>query len=97
MQADGMYPWRYKKSVLSSGQGKTIPRACLKTIMASVNPIADGGSVFQRDRSFIFDREIRDTTAGVELIGASDSPGRARVDAAIARSAVVSCGRVRLD
>src|SRR2546426_387182 len=52
--------------------GETVPWANRKAIIAPVNPIANGATKFHRNRSFQFDRQIRNTTTRVELEGRGD-------------------------
>ena len=74
---------------------KSIPRACIKAIVATVNPIADERTQFDRDRAFQFDRKIRNAASRVELVWRGDCASRTCRDATIAGSAAIALRLVR--
>ena len=69
--------------------GKTIPRAGIKTIVATENSIADKWSKLQRDGAFKFDCQVGNAAARIQTMRRGDCAGRAGFDAALARSAAI--------
>src|SRR5439155_14584761 len=76
--------------------GETVPWANRKAIIAAVNPIANGATKLDRNRSFQFDGQIRNATTRIELEWRCDRGCWTSLQAARARSAAIPFGRIRL-
>src|SRR5713226_9496024 len=75
--------------------GEFIPWARVETIVAAENAIADERPQFERNGSFQFDREIRNTTPRIQPMGRRNRARRASGNATLASSAPIALRRVR--
>src|SRR5207237_10334374 len=55
--------------------GKTIPRAGIKTVVATKNSVSDKRSKLERDGTFKFDSQIRNATARIQTVRGRDCAG----------------------
>src|SRR5450631_422783 len=60
----------------ASGAREFVPRANELTVIAAVDPIANGASKLDRDRSLELDGEIGNAAPGVESVGRDNGAGR---------------------
>ncbi len=74
--------------------GKFVPGANGKTIIASIDAVAERGAELGRDVALVLDRKIGNATAGIELIGRRKSIGRANIQAGAAGPAAIRLGDV---
>ena len=75
-------------------RGKLVPRTDGQAVVATKNAIAQGGTKFARDMTFVFNGEVGKTAPGVELIGRGKGFGRANIQTTLARAAVIGLGGV---
>lgn len=71
-----------------------IPWADVEAIVAAEEVIAEGAAVFEGKAAAVLDREVAQASAGVQLVGPGDGPGRAGIDTARAGAAAVALGFV---
>ena len=71
-----------------------VPRADQLAIVAAVDAIADQRAQFQRNRAFVFDREVGNTAPRVELVRRDDGARGTDVDALAATAAVIGLRRI---
>ena len=69
--------------------GESIPWTDIQTIVATEDPISDERAKLQWNRTFQFDRQIRNAAARVQTMRSCDRPGRARFDAALTYPAAI--------
>src|SRR4030095_12072107 len=75
--------------------GKTIPRAGIKTIVATKNSVPDKWSKLERDRTFKFDCQIRNAAARIQTVRGRDCAGGTGFDTVLARSTAIRHRLVR--
>jgi hypothetical protein len=66
-----------------------VPRADVLADVAAEDPVADQGAQFRWYRAAMLDGEVRDTAAGIDPVVGPEGVGRAVVDTAPARAAVI--------
>src|SRR6185312_2302000 len=71
------------------GQGEFVPWANRKAIVATKYAIADRRAEFEWNMSLVFDGEIGDATASIELIRRDESFGGANIEAAMTLPAMI--------
>ncbi len=79
---------------LSRGLGEFVPRADGEAVVAAIDSVAEQGAQVRVDRAVVFDGQVRDAAAGVELVGGWEGLGRADVEAGGAGAAVGGFGCV---
>ena len=67
-----------------------VPRAHREAIVAAIDAVADALAEFVRDRALVFDREIGNAAARIELVGCGECRGRADVLAGVAGAAMIA-------
>src|SRR6185503_4370480 len=83
---------------LARGRGETVPRAHFLAHVTAEHPIADQRPQLTRNQAAMLDREVRDAEPRVDLIGRDDRAGRAAIETAPARAAVLALERrIRLE
>ena len=65
----------------AAAPGKFVPRANQLAVVAAIDAVADQGAQFQRDRTWVFNGEVRNATARIEPVGRNNGLGWADVDA----------------
>ena len=65
----------------STAFGKLVPWANQLAIVTSVNAVADQGPERHRNRSGMFDRQIGNAAAGIQLVWRHDGLCRTHIDA----------------
>ncbi len=58
-----------------------IPGTGQLAVVTAENPVADQGAKRRGDRPAVFNGEIGDAAAGIEVVGGTDRPGRADIEA----------------
>src|ERR1700730_1153227 len=66
-----------------------VPRTDGEAVVATVNTIADRRAQLDRNHPLVLDRQIRNAAPGIELVGSGERRGRTRIQAAVARAAMV--------
>src|SRR4029450_7627039 len=72
-----------------------VPGTDGKTIVAAIDPIANGGAQSARDRAFMFNREIGDAPSRIEAVWCRKRRRRTNVEAGPTTAATVGVGRIR--
>lgn len=70
---------------------EAVPGASKEAVVTTENSVTDGAAEFVGNGAFVFDGEVRNATASVELVGGADGAGWASEDAALAAAAIVFC------
>ena len=78
---------------LARRRREAVPRAHLLADVAAEDPVADSPAAARAGSRRELDREVRDAEPRVDLVGRDDRAGRARVEAARARAAVLALER----
>ena len=78
----------------AGGLGEAVPGASGEAVVAAVDAIAEGLAKFEGDGALVFDGEVGEAAAGVELVGGGDGLGGAGGEAAGAFAAVIVEGAV---
>src|SRR5690606_9940065 len=68
---------------------KLVPRAHSEAVVAAIDAVAHGAAEFARDRPGVFDGEVGDAAARIELVGGGEGVRRADVEAGAAGAAGV--------
>lgn len=79
---------------IGGGFGETVPGTDGKAVVAAVNAVADGCAKLFGDGAFVFDGEVGDAFAGIEMSVAGDCVGGAGVYAGGAFPTVIVHGRI---
>ena len=85
-------PARGSKSRLTRRLRELVPRADRQTIVAAVDAVAHQRAQFARDQALVLDRQVGDAAPRIEPIGRRKRPGRADIETAPARAAMVGSG-----
>src|SRR3954467_12822764 len=93
-QGRAVEPMARREIILGRGLREAVPWTDELTIVAAVDPVADERPQLLRYRALVLDGEVRDATAGIELVWTSDRSRRTDVEAALAAAAVLRRGRV---